>query len=263
MTIHSIPWAAGAETPAVRRITTADLDWALAQGWKDFIAKRGDVVLIALIYPFIGFAAAAASLNERALLPMFFPLVAGLSILGPALASGFYEIARRRDAGLDASWRHFFDPLGRRGRWSLRTLTLALGVLFALWLAAAWAVYATTLGRAPITGLADFVSRLFTTPEGWTMIIVGNLMGAAFAAVTLVFSLVSFPMAVDKAADPFTAVETSVRAVQANLGATIAWGARIAVLLLVGCLPAFVGLAVVLPVLGYATWHLYTRLVER
>ncbi|MHB8530452.1 MAG: DUF2189 domain-containing protein [Caulobacteraceae bacterium] len=267
MTMQSAPLAMSAAPPRVRRIGRADLDWALGEGWKDFLAKRGDVVLIALIYPFIGFAAAALSFNQKLLLPLFFPLVAGLSILGPAVASGFYEIARRREAGLDSSWRHFVDPLsGRengRGRLGLVVLTAGLAVLFGLWLVAAWSLYTATIGAYRPAGLADFIGRLFSTPEGWTLIVVGNLMGFVFAAATLTLSVVSFPMVVDKGADPLTAVETSIRAVRENPRMTAEWGLRVALLLALGCLPAFVGLAVVLPVLGYATWRLYTRLVER
>ena len=117
----------------------------------------------------------------------------------------------------------------------------------------------------PITrsALGNFITRLFGSADGWAMILLGNLAGGVFAVIALVTSIVSFPMAVDRDVDAATALETSVRAVRANPGAIAGWGARVAGLLLLGCLPAFIGLAVVLPVLGYATWHLYTRLVER
>ena len=91
--------------PDIRRIGTADLNWALAEGWKDFRAKRGDLLFIGLLYPLICLVAVVVTLNDP-LLPLFFPLVAGLSIAGPAAASGFYELARRREEGRDTSWRH-------------------------------------------------------------------------------------------------------------------------------------------------------------
>jgi uncharacterized membrane protein len=249
----------------VRRISPSDLDWALAEGWRDFRAKRGDILVIALLYPALGFAAAAVTIDNR-LLPLFFPLVAGVSILGPAAASGFYEIARRREAGIDASWLHFVDPFRDSRRWSLEILTGSLLIVFLLWLAAASTIAAMTVGYGPavgVVGAAAFVHRVLYTSEGWTMILLGNLVGFAFAVATLVLGLVSFPMVVDGAADPWTAVSTSIRAVRENPGATVSWGLRVAGLLALGCLPLFIGLAVVLPVLGYATWHLYTRLVER
>jgi uncharacterized membrane protein len=252
------------DTPAphVRRITTKDLDWALAEGWKDFKDRRGDLIVLALIYPIVGLVAAALAFNSR-LLPMVFPLVAGMSILGPAVASGFYELARRREAGLEASWVHFVDPLRGRSRVPLAMLTGGLAVLFVAWLIVASLIYAATLGAAGTENAGDFFGRLFTTPQGWAMIVLGNLAGFVFAAVTLTASLISFPMIVDKPVSASVAVAASIRAVRANPRVTVSWGLRVAALLALGCLPLFVGLAVVLPVLGYATWHLYTRLVER
>jgi uncharacterized membrane protein len=248
--------------PRIRRIGQDDLNWALAQGWSDFKDRRGDMIVLALIYPIVGLVAAALAFNAR-LLPMIFPLVAGLSILGPAVASGFYELARRREAGLETSWIHFLDPLRERSRLPLAMLTAGLAVLFLAWLAVASLIYTVTLGAAGTQSTADFFDRLFTTPQGWTMIVLGNLAGLAFAAVTLGLTLISFPLVVDEPVDAVTAVESSIRAVRENPGVTASWGLRVAGLLALGCLPLFVGLAVILPVLGYATWHLYTRLVDR
>jgi uncharacterized membrane protein len=247
---------------AVRRISQDDIRWALAQGWSDFRQKRGDLIFLALLYPLMGLLAAVLAFNDAAL-PLFFPLVAGLSILGPAVASGFYELARRREDGLDSSWKHFFDPLKSPNRRSLLLLTAGLGILFLLWLAFAWGIYAATLGPAYPVGIRAFITKLFMTSEGWTMILLGNLTGLLFAIVTLVCTLVSLPMVIDRPVDAGTALETSIRAVRVNPWATTTWGLRVAGLLVLGCIPAFIGLAVVLPVLGYATWHLYTRMVER
>lgn len=248
--------------PAVRRIGSEDLDWALAQGWRDFYSKRGDLVIAGLLYTLIGLAAAAVAVNAE-LMPLLFPTVAGISILGPAVASGFYEIARRREAGLESDWPHFLDPLRGRSRMPLALLTVGLGGLFIGWLVVAWAIYEATLGPLNPTGTRDFLALTFGTPQGWAMIVLGNLAGFVFAAVTLVVSVVSFPMVIDRPASAGDALATSLRAVRANPGTTARWGLRVAGLLLLGCLPAFIGLAVVLPVLGYATWHLYTRAVER
>jgi uncharacterized membrane protein len=247
--------------PNIRHIGADDVHWALQQGWKDFRAMRGDVILLALIYPAVGIVAAAVALDSQ-LLPLFFPLVAGVSILGPAVASGFYELARRREAGLDSGWVHFVDPLRRQSRIGLLLLTLGLAVLFVGWLLAAWAIDAATIGYYPMTA-SEFLHRVFTTPEGWTMIALGNLVGFVFAVITLVLAVVSFPMVVDKPVSADVAVASSIHAVAENPKAMAVWGLHVAVLLALGSLPGFVGLAIVLPVLGYATWHLYTRLVER
>lgn len=260
--MSSIPVDPRPSAPAVRRISGTDLDWALSEGWKDFNAKRGDILVLAVLYPVLGLLAAAIALNDQ-LLPVFFPLVAGLTVMGPAVAAGFYEIARRRDLGISSSWTHFFDPLNGRSRTPLVMLTLMSLVFFTVWIAAAWIIYELTLGRvAPMT-IAGGFQQLFSTPEGLAMVVIGNAVGAVFAVLTVFLTLVSFPMVVDKPVDAGTAVGTSVRAVSANIPTVASWGLRVAVLLVLGSLPLFIGLAVVLPVLGYATWHLYTRLVER
>ena len=176
----------------IRRITTADLDWSLREGWSDFQEKRGDLIFVALLYPAIGLIAAAFALNDAAL-PLVFPFAAGLSIFGPAAASGFYELARRREAGLESSWRYFFDPMrGKKGS-TILMLTIGLGVLFLLWLGTAYAIYAVTMGPDFPTGVGNFMRRVLTTPGGWTLIILGNLVGAVFAVITLMTTLVSFP----------------------------------------------------------------------
>jgi len=259
---HAVGSPVGEILPSINRINDADLNWALTEGWKDFRARRGDVLLLPLIYPLAGFAAAVLAL-DKSFLPMLFPAVAGLSILGPAVAVGFYELARRREAGLDSNWSHFIDPLRGRGRGPLAMLTVGLVVLFTAWLGAASLIFHATIGASGSLSLSDFVGRLLTTPEGWTMIVAGNLVGFGFAVATLAVTLVSFPMVVDRPVSAATAVTTSLRAVASNPAITASWGLRVAALLLVGCLPLFLGLPIILPLLGYATWHLYTRLVPR
>ncbi|MBV8682914.1 MAG: DUF2189 domain-containing protein [Caulobacteraceae bacterium] len=254
--------------PAIRRIRSSDLDWALAQGWRDFRELRGDIVFLPLVYPLAGFFALVLAVNAS-FVPMVFPAVAGLSILGPAVSAGFYELARRRDHGQDLTWIHFFDPLRKRTRGSLLILTFGLVVLFALWLTAAFLLYRVTIAagyhRTVDAGgdlaLRAFARALFGTTAGWTMIIVGNLIGFVFAAATLVLTFVSFPMVVDGRGNAVAAVLTSLRVARLSPGAAADWGLRVALLLAIGCLPLFLGLPIVLPVLGYATWRLYTRAV--
>jgi len=261
-TMDSAPFSAADELPEVRRISASDLRWALAEGWKDFSEKRGDLIILGLLYPLICLIAVVVTFNDP-LLPLFFPLVAGLSIAGPAAASGFYELARRREEGRDSTWWHFFDPLKGRSRTPIAMLTLGLAALFVGWLITAYAIYGVTFGARTTMHISDFFGRLFTTSEGWELIILGNLAGLGFAIVTLVCAVVSFPMVVDKPVDAITAVRTSLKAVRRNPREIFGWGLYVAGLLVLGLLPAAIGLAVVLPWLGYSTWHLYTRLVVR
>ena len=251
-----------AEAFEVRNIAAADLRDALRQGWADFLEHRGDLLFVGIIYPAVGLAAAAVALQDS-LIPLFFPLAAGVGLLGPAVAGGFYELARRREQGLESGWSHFLDVIRRPSFDSFIGVAGLLLVMFFAWLAVAAGLYVALIGTAPPDSLAGFVTQLFTTPEGWALIVLGNLAGLAFAAAVLTVSVVAMPMLVDKDVDGRTAIHTSRMAVAANKGVMVRWGVTVAVLLVLGSIPFFVGLAVVLPVLGYATWHLYTRLVVR
>ncbi|HEX7821798.1 MAG TPA: DUF2189 domain-containing protein [Sphingobium sp.] len=256
------PAAASRTAPTIRTIDAHDLHWALREGMRDFRAMRGDIILAGLIYPTVALLAATFALNG-AMIPIIFPLAAAFSLLGPLIAIGFYELARRRESGMDAGWSHFLDPLRGSNRAQILGLAAALVVIALAWLFIANATYQGTVGRLHPAGLGAFVSMLFTTTQGWRMILFGNIAGLAFALVTLVTMLVSFPMLVDRNVHASDALETSLRASAHNPMMTLRWGLYVAGLLALACVPLFLGLAVVLPVLGYASWHLYTRLVER
>lgn len=245
----------------VRRIGSGEIRESLAQGWDDFLARRGDLIFIGILYPLIGLAAAFFFLGGN-LLHLFFPVAAGISLLGPVAAIGFYELARRREDGLESDWSHFLDVRKRPAWESIMGVAGLLLVIFFLWIAVAGILYTALLGAAPET-VGELLARVFGTAEGWALIVIGNLVGLAFAALVLTISVVSMPMLVDCDVDARTAIATSVRAVRANKWAMARWGAVVAALLVLGSIPAFLGLAVVLPVLGYATWHLYAHAVVR
>ncbi len=246
----------------VRALTSDDLQWALAAGWDDFKHKRGDLILLPFIYPVVGVLTSVFAFNAN-LLPLVFPLVGGFALVGPVAAAGFYELARRREAGIDASWWHFLDPLTGRSRLPIAALTLMLAGIFIVWMTVAQVIYGVTLGTLGPANPTTFLRDLFGTSQGITMIVLGNLVGAMFALVTLALAAFSFPMVVDKGTDPLVAVRTSVEAFRRSPATMIGWGVRVAAILALGALPLFIGLLVALPVLGYATWHLYTRAVAR
>lgn len=253
------------ELHEIREIGFDDLRVALRQGWEDFQAKRGDLVFIGLIYPVVVVLAVLIA-SRVSILPLLFPLVTGSVLFSPPLASGFYELARRREHGMDSRWSHFMDVVRGPAAPSLFDLASVTALLFLGWLGAAWFIYNGTVGRLgpeAVSSISAFLNAIFGTAEGWQMIIIGNLVGLCFAMATLAVSAVSFPMIVDKKVSWGDALRTSVRVTRRNPVTIAAWGLIVAVLLILGAIPGLVGLAVVLPVLGYATWHLYTRAVVR
>ncbi len=259
---QTAPAAAPALNIPVRKISASDLNLSLREGWSDFMAMRGDLIFLGLLYPVIGIVAATVTLGG-ALLPLFFPIAAGISLMGPIVAIGFYELARRREAGLESDWSHFFDVRKRPSADALGAVAALLLVIFAVWVVIAAGLYISLWGIDSPPSVGEFLTRLFTTSEGWALIIVGNLLGAGFAILVLAISVVSLPMLVDCDIEAGTAINTSIRAFRENKLLMIRWGITIATLLVIGSIPLFIGLAAVLPWLGYATWHLYTHLIDR
>jgi uncharacterized membrane protein len=246
----------------VRKISNEDLRASLRLGLEDFKEMRGDLVFAGLIYTFIGIAAAVLTTNGP-LVPFFFPVVAGVGLLGPVAAVGFYELARRREAGLESGWRHFLDV---RKRPAVDDMGIVAGMLlgiFALWLLAAGLLYVALFGWATPTSIPDFFGMIFSTPKGWALILIGLGIGTVFAWIVLALSVASLPMLVDCDVSAAQAVSASWRAAHANKPEMVRWGLTVVGLLVLGSIPLFVGLAFVLPWLGYSTWHLYTRLIDR
>ena len=223
---------------------------------------RGDLIFMGMLYPLVGIVAATITLGG-ALLPLFFPIAAGIGFLGPLAAIGFYELARRREAGLDSRWSHFLDVTRRPSADGLWSVAALLVTIFAAWIVTAAVLYAALWGPEIPASISAFLTRLFTTPEGWALIVAGNAAGLGFALLVLALSVVSLPMLVDCNVSARAALQTSLAAYGANKAVLFRWGMIVAALLVAGSIPIFIGLAVVLPWLGYATWHLYTRLVDR
>jgi uncharacterized membrane protein len=261
--IHVIAGSrAAVELPAIRRIRPADLVAALQKGIDDFRVMPSHAVFLCLIYPLVGFFLGGLTLGYN-VLPLLFPLAVGFALVGPVAAVGLYELSRRRERRLDVHWSHAFDVLRAPSCPAILALGAVLMGLFVAWLASAQAIYQSLFGVLPPESIGQFVRDVFTTSAGWSLIVWGNLVGFLFAVLVLTISVVSFPLLLDRDVGAAAAVTTSVRAVMANPFTMALWGLIVAALLVIGTLPAFMGLAVVMPVLGHATWHLYRRVVAR
>lgn len=245
----------------VRKITVADLFDALRRGIDDFMVKPSHIVFLCLIYPIVGVFLAAWTSGNNAL-PLMFPLVSGFALIGPFAAIGLYEISRRRELGMDTSWRHAFDIRHSPALPSIAAVGGMLFVIFLAWLLTAQAFYENLFGRIPPESVRAFLSEIYSTDRGWTLIVVGHAIGFLFALAVLCTTVIAFPLLLDRDVGAYEAVHASVRTVLANPVPMAIWGLMVAVGLMIGSLPLFAGLAVVLPVFGHATWHLYRKVIE-
>jgi uncharacterized membrane protein len=246
--------------PRVRTITPHDLVDALAKGLADFWAMPTHVVFLSLIYPIAGIIIAAATFGYG-LVHLVYPIATGFALVGPFAAIGIYELSRRREQGLDTNWTHAFDLLQADAFRALLALGLMLLAIFGLWVAVAQAIYVGYFGYAPPESISAFARQVLTTEAGHRMILIGNAVGFLFALVVFAVSVVAFPLLIDRDISATAAAATSVKAVLRNPVTMALWGLIVAAALLVGSLPLFVGLSVVIPVLGHSTWHLYRKVI--
>lgn len=249
-----------AARPVVQEIGVADIRAALRLGFADFTALRTDVIMACLLYPIIGACLVWVAFNQN-LLPLIFPLISGFALVGPAAAVGLYEMSRRREAGQPANWAHAFAVLQSPRFGAIFVLAVAHFFVFFMWILTAYIVFLGTMGPdVPATSSAFFIDALTTGP-GWAMIAIGVPLGFLFALLVLASSVVSFPLLIDRPVGLPVAVVTSFEVGRKNPVTVGLWGAIVAGLLVLGSIPLLLGLAVVLPVLGHATWHLYRRAV--
>ncbi len=248
--------------PTVRRITTSDIWDVLELGLQDFGAYRTDVLFLCAIYPVAGLILSRLAFGYD-LLPLLFPLASGFALIGPFAGIGLYELSRRRELGETVRWIDAFKVLQAPSIGAIGIMGLLLAVIYVVWLGAAQVIYDITLGPEPPASLGHFIDDLFTTSAGWELMVVGIGVGFLFAVVVLAISVVTFPLLLDRNAGVDTAIRTSVDAFMMNPGPIALWGLIVAGGLVAGAVPLLVGLIVVMPVLGHATWHLYRKLVPR
>ncbi len=250
-------------TPAkVRHIEPEDCFAALREGFDDFLALPTYPAFVGLFYAVAGIALVAMS-SVTSALHLVFPLAAGFALIGPFVAIGLYEMSRRRERGLNVRGRDAFAVFRSPALPSILAFGLLLLAIFAAWIFAAELIYVWAYGPNPPAAALPFLTDVLTTERGWLLIVVGGLVGFCFAALALCISVVSFPLMLDRDVGLVPALEASIRVTRANPFAVALWGLIVAMALILGSLPLFLGLAVVMPVLGHATWRLYRKAIER
>lgn len=248
------------DIPEVRRLRITDLFAALRDGWADFWRKPSHLAFLGLIYPLVGAALAVWSSGNNSW-PLLFPLITGFALIGPFAALPIYEMSRRHELGLDTHWSAAFDVFRTPAFASIAALGVWLMIVFTVWLMSAQFLYETLYGPGSPPSLTAFIDEVFGTPQGQTLMLWGNVLGFCFAVVALATAAVSIPLLLDRDVGAAVAVQTSIRVMLRNPLVIAIWGLLVVVILVLGALPLLVGLAIAVPVLGHATWHLYRRAV--
>lgn len=246
----------------LRMIEPRDCIAALREGFDDFLAMPTYPIFVGIFYAIAGIVLVGLTSFTNAL-HLVFPFAAGFALLGPFFAVGLYEMSRRREAGLSVTWRDAFAAMRSPALPSIVALGVGLLAVFAIWIGVADGLYRWLYGPKPPAAALPFLADVLTTGRGWTLILVGCLAGFCFAALALCLSIVSFPLMLDRNVGVVPAVIASLRTARDYPGAVALWGLIVAAALVLGSLPLFIGLAVVMPILGHATWRFYRRAIER
>ncbi len=241
--------------PEIGRITLRELFVSLKEGWRDFRAGPQYGVFFSAVYVVGGLLLwhlNAGALSWTLALALGFPLVA------PFAAVGLYEVSRRLEAQEPLAWSGILSVVRDERHRQLPWMGAIIIIYFLAWNFIAHLIFGLFLGASAFIDITSSF-HMFTTRRGMAMLAVGSLAGAALAFLLFSLTVVSLPMLVDREVDFVTAMLVSLRTVRRNLPVMVVWALVIAVATLLALIPAFLGLLVVLPLLGHATWHLYRR----
>jgi uncharacterized membrane protein len=249
-----------AERPEPCIVELSDLRAALAAGWRDF--RRAPVfgIFFATVYVAGGWVIYLAFTTEGRLW-WTLPASAGFPILGPFIGCGLYEVSRRIEAGEPLVWRDVLTAIFRQKDRQIPSIAAVIVVFFLFWNFLAHMIFALFLGNAVMTNISSSLA-VFATPEGMAMLGIGTLVGGAFATLLFSLTVVSLPMLLEREVDFVTAMLASFAVVRHSPVVMLGWGAFIAIAVFLAMLPGFLGLLVILPLIGHATWHLYRRAIS-
>ena len=241
----------------IRALSNADLAASLQAGWRDLTRAPVYGLFFSAVYVAGGWLLWWA-LTTTGQVWWTIPVTLGFPLLGPFVAVGFYEISRRLEAGKALDWPGILGVILRQKDRQIPSIAAVIVVFFLFWNFLAHMIFALFMGLQVMTNISTSYEA-FLTPNGLAMIAMGTAVGAGFSAVLFSMTVVALPMLLDREVDFVTAMLTSLAVVRRNPGVMLGWGLLIAVLLFVAMIPAFLGLVLVLPLLGHASWHLYRR----
>lgn len=248
------------QTPVIRQISFSDLIDALAAGLRDFQAYPALGLFFGAVYTAGGLIILGCALLWG-LIYLVYPLAAGFALIGPFVAVGLYEVSRFRERREKPTWKAVFGAIFAQGGKEISWMAFVTVFIFIIWMYQVRLLIALFFGLHGLPAGSSFPGALFSTPEGLAFLAVGHVLGAVLATITFSITVVSFPLLLDREVDFITAMITSVRSVVSNPVPMIGWALCVVLLLFIAVLPAFLGMLVVLPILGHTTWHLYRKLV--
>lgn len=246
--------------PKVRIIGFADLGGALAQGWRDFRSAPVFGLVIAGLFT-LGGIIIFLQLTVWESSWLILPVAVGFPLIGPFVVVGLYEVSHQLEAGNQPDWNGVIARIFRQKDRQIPSIAFIVTFFFGIWFYLAHLVFALFFGLSAMTNISTSY-QLLLTPNGLMMLAVGSAVGGALAFILFSISVVSFPLLMDREIDFVTGMITSFSAVLQNFRVMITWAAIVAALTVLAMLPMFLGLLIVLPVLGHATWHLYRRVLE-
>lgn len=256
-----VPAGGATAMPGVNAMTADDLRACLALGWADFKAAPQFGLFFGAIYA-VGGLLIVQSLLVWNMSWLIYPLMIGFPLIGPFAAVGLYEVSRRRIAGEPLEWSGILGIVRQQSKRELSWMAFVMLFVFWVWMYQVRLLIALVLGRMSFGGLDGFLEVVFTTPQGWLFLALGHIIGAGLSLVMFSLTVTSIPMLMERKIDFVTAMVTSVRTVLASPVMMIGWGIIVTLAVIAAMVPAFLGLLVVLPVLGHTTWHIYKRAIE-
>ncbi len=247
--------------PQIRNVTAGDVVEALNEGIIDFLKAPLYGLFFGGIYA-VGGLFILASLTVFEMKWMIVPIVIGFPLIGPFIAIGLYEISRRRAAGQELAWREILTVMMHNREHQFGMMAFLILCVFWIWVFSARLLLAIFLGFLSFPTVTAFLEQVFGTTQGLAFLAIGSVFGAILSFVRYSATVISIPMLLDRNVDCITAIITSFKAVTGNPVVMLGWGLTVAILAILGTLPFFAGIVIILPVLGHATWHLYEKVIS-